>query len=58
MRSDDLKPAVTIRGSILSEPVQVIVSVPLGAGIKLISKGLKSGKVHELVSSFDQIAFL
>ena len=32
MRRDDLKPAVTIRGPILPEPVQVIVTVPLGAG--------------------------
>jgi hypothetical protein len=58
MQRDDLKPAVTIRGPILPEPVQVIVTVPLGAGIKLIGKGRKSGKVHELVLSPEQIAFL
>ena len=42
----------------LPEPVQVIVTVPLGASIKLIGKGLRTGQVHEPILSPEQIATL
>ena len=42
----------------LPEPVQVIVTVPFGASIKLIGKGLRTGQVHEPILSPEQIATL
>ena len=58
MRIDQLKPNVIIRGPILPEPVQVIMSIPMGSSVKLIGKGLNSGRVHEPVLSPDQVAKL
>ncbi len=42
----------------LPEPVQVIITVPLGASVKLIGKGLRTGIVHEPILSAEQIATL
>ena len=53
-----LKPNVTLRGPIFPEPVQVIVTVPLGDSVKIIAKGLKTGQVHEPVLSADQLSAL
>ena len=47
MRADQLKPDVIVSGPIFPEPVQVITTIPMGESIKLIGKGLKSGKVYE-----------
>jgi hypothetical protein len=47
MDRDQLKPNIIISGPIFPEPVQVIVIIPMGASVKLIGKGLKTGKVHE-----------
>jgi hypothetical protein len=43
----NLRPNVIVRGAILPEPVQVLVVVPMGASVKLIGKGLTTGRVHE-----------
>ena len=53
-----LQPNVIVTGPMLPEPVQVIVTVPLGASIKLIGKGLRTGQVHEPILSPEQIATL
>ena len=58
MQSNCLKPNVIVRGSILPEPVQVIVIVPMGTSVKLIGKGLTSGRVHEPILSPQQVAQL
>ncbi len=58
MRQDQLKPNVIVRGAIFPEPVQVIVVVPMGESVKLIGKGLNSGKVHEAILNADQLASL
>ncbi|HLA27833.1 MAG TPA: helicase-related protein [Syntrophales bacterium] len=58
MTSDQLKPNVIVYGPIFPEPVQVITTIPMGESIKLIGKGLKSGKVHEPILSIDQLATL
>jgi hypothetical protein len=42
----DLKPNMILRGPIFSEPVQVIVAIPMGDSVKLIGKGLRTGQVH------------
>ena len=50
-----LAPNVIVTGPTLSEPVQVIVTVRLGASVKLIGKGLRTGQVHEPILSPEQI---
>jgi superfamily II DNA or RNA helicase len=58
MKKEDLKPNIIIRGPFLPEPVEIITSVPMGNSIKLIGKGLTTGKVHEPILSEDQLAKL
>jgi superfamily II DNA or RNA helicase len=58
MQRDQLKPNITIRGSIFPEPVQVIVTIPMGDSVKLIGKGSKSGKVYEPILNEEQLAKL
>ncbi len=55
MNPDQLKPHITIRGNILPEPVQIIVATPIGESVKIIGKGIKSGKVYEPILNSDQI---
>ena len=58
MQLDQLKPNVIVRGAIFPEPVQVIVVVPMGNSVKLIGKGLTTGKVHEPILNAEQLASL
>ena len=58
MLIDQLKPNIIDRGPIFPEPVQIIVSVPMGDSIKLVGKGLKSQKVYEPILSAEQLAKL
>lgn len=53
-----LKSNAIVRGPMLSEPVQVLVVVPVGSSVKLIGKGLNSGQVHEPILSQEQLATL
>jgi hypothetical protein len=43
MRIDQLKPSAIVRGPIFSEPIQVIVIIPMGQSVKLVGKGLTTG---------------
>ncbi|MDC8448557.1 MAG: DUF3883 domain-containing protein [Nitrospira sp.] len=58
MRLEQLKSNIIVRGAIFPEPVQVIVVVPMGGSVKLIGKGLTSGKVHEPILNAEQLASL
>src|SRR6266581_3329682 len=58
METHALKPNVTVTGPLFPEPVQVIVALPMGASIKLVGKGLRSGRVYEPVLSSEQLALL
>src|SRR2546421_8798328 len=58
MRFDQLKPNIVVRGPIFPEPVRVIVSIPMGASVKLVGKGLVTGQVHEPILDADQVATL
>ena len=49
MSSKPLKPGDIVRSSLFPEPVQVLVVTSLGQSVKLIGKGLDSGKVYEPV---------
>ena len=52
------KSGSTVRGTILPEPVQVIVCIQLGSSVKLIGKGIYSGRVHEPILDASQLALL
>ena len=58
MTSATLRPGSIVRGSLFPEPVQVIVCTSLGASMKLIGKGLDSGRVYEPVLDAGQVASL
>lgn len=58
MKKEDLKPNIIVQGPIFSESVQVIVATPMGESVKLVGKGLNSGRVHEPVLTTEQIALL
>ena len=58
MKKEDLKPNIIVHGPIFPEPVQVIVATPMGDSIKLVGKGMNSGRVHEPVLTADQLDLL
>src|SRR5229473_198393 len=58
MRIEQIKPNVIVRGPLFPEPVQVILSIPMGTSIKLVGKGLITGQVHEPILDADQVATL
>ncbi len=58
MLIDQLKPNIIVKGPIFPEPVQIIVSIPMGDSVKLVGKGLKSQKVYEPILNADQLAKL
>lgn len=47
-----------MRGTIFPEPIQVIVTVPMGDSVKLIGKGSKSGKIYEPILNEEQLSRL
>ena len=56
MLLDQLKPGVMVRGPSFPEPVQVILVTPRGTSVKLIGKGLTTGKRHDPIVSAEQVA--
>lgn len=55
---NQLKSNTIVQGPLFPEPVQVIVAMPLGAAVKLIGKGLRTGQVYEPILSIDQLNML
>ena len=53
-----LKPGTVVRGSLFPEPIQVILCTAIGTSVKLVGKGLDSGKVYEPVLEAGQLASL
>lgn len=53
-----LKPNIVVRGPIFPEPVQILLTIPMGESVKLVGKGLRTGQVHESILSPEQIAAL
>lgn len=58
MTTADLAPNRIVRGAIFPEPVQVLVVVSVGDSLKLIGKGVNSGRVYEPILNAQQIAAL
>lgn len=57
-RFDELSPGVVVEGPILPEPVEVLTTVPMGASIKLVGKGLHTGQVRDPILDEAQLAQL
>jgi SNF2 family DNA or RNA helicase len=55
MIKTDLKPGVTVTGTIFPEPVQIITSFDVGNATKIIGKGLNSNQVREAILSDMQL---
>ena len=55
---DMLKPNVILRGPIFPELVQVVMVAPMGEVVKLIGKGLTTGKLYDPILSPEQLAAL
>lgn len=53
-----LRPSVIVRGPLFPEPVQVITTLPVGDSVKLVGKGLETGRVYEPVLSLEQLSML
>ncbi|MFN8472779.1 MAG: DUF3883 domain-containing protein [Anaerolineae bacterium] len=53
-----LKQNAIVRGPLFPEPVQIIITSPLGASVRLVGKGLHSQQVYEHVLSPEQLATL
>ena len=58
MHPDDLRQNVTVYGPLFPEPVQIILSIPMGNSVKLIGKGVKSSTVYEPILSIEQLGQL
>ena len=58
MKIDQLKPDLVVRGPLFPEPVQIIVTVPMGKSVKLVGKGLDSAQVYEPVLNAEQVGML
>ena len=58
MKAEDLKSDKILHGPIFPEPVQVIVSIPMGDAVKLVGKGLNTSKVYEPILTPEQLATL
>ncbi len=58
MIKEDIKPNIIVSGPFFPELIQIIMVVPMGDSIKLIGKGLTSGKVHEPILNIDQLSKL
>jgi len=52
---EHLKAGAIVTGPMFPEAVQVIVIIPMGESIKLVGKGLKTGKVHEPILDLEQL---
>lgn len=53
---NQIKPGSIVIGPMFPEAVQVIVTIPMGESIKLVGKGLKTGKVHEPILDIEQLS--
>ena len=58
MTLDQLKPNKILRGPLFAEPVEVIVTVPVGAAVKLVARGVHTGKVVDIILTEEKLKLL
>ncbi|MEW6266136.1 MAG: helicase-related protein [Thermodesulfobacteriota bacterium] len=52
----NLKPEAIVTGPVFPEPVQVILTMPIGDSIKIVGKGMRTGQVYEPILTPGQLA--
>jgi hypothetical protein len=50
-----IKPGVIVSGPFVPEPIEILAIVPLGASLKVIGRGTKTGLTHDPLLSRAQI---
>lgn len=55
---DRLKANQILRGPTCPEPVEVILTVPMGDAVKLVGRGVRTGKVVDVILTPDKVALL
>ena len=55
---EQLVAGVVVRGPLLPEPVEIITTIPMGDAVKLVGKGLNSGRVFDPILDESQVAQL
>ena len=58
MTLDQLKPNKILRGPLFAEPVEVIVTVPMGTTVKLVGRGVQTGKVVDIILTEEKLQLL
>ena len=58
MQREQLKPNAVLRGPLFPEPVEILALVPMGASLKVIGKGLRTGQVRDPILDPAQLAQL
>lgn len=58
MEAGDLKTGKVLRGPIFSEPVEIIVATPMGDSVKIVGRGLQTGKVVDVILTSAQLALV
>jgi superfamily II DNA or RNA helicase len=58
MTLDQLKPHKILRGPLFAEPVEVLVTVPLGDAVKLLGRGLQTSTVVDIILTEEKLKLL
>ena len=58
MSQPAIPPKAIVRGPFLPEPIEVIVTIPMGDSLKIVGRGVKTGFSHDPVLSPSQLAIL
>ncbi len=58
MTENAIKPGMIVSGPLLPEPIEVLAVVPLGASLKVIGRGTKTGLTHDPIFSVEQLGQL
>ncbi|MCP5127470.1 MAG: DUF3883 domain-containing protein [Gammaproteobacteria bacterium] len=55
MSQGKIKAGMTVSGSLLPEPIEVLALVPMGTSLKVIGRGTKTGMTHTPIFSEEQL---
>src|SRR5512137_1838699 len=58
MTLDQLRPNKILRGPLFAEPVQVILTTPMATAVKLVGRGIQSGKVVDIILTEEKLNLL
>lgn len=58
MTLDQLKPHKILRGPLFAEPVEVLVTIPMGTAVKLLGRGLQTSTVVDIILTDEKLKLL